>query len=145
KQPVAVMMLADELSEQDVHGEGVTVTARTTDRLTLKPVKGTEFSLTLPPSLREAAQKLSPGQKVYVQSAGGKVRLLLDAAGFEALRRKQREALAKLWEAEGLPGTVTFLHLSGEADFMLDHEAIRWGRSLRPGDKVSLQADPPIA
>src|SRR5207248_6508458 len=50
KQPVAVMMLADELSEQDVHGEGVTLTAHTTDRLTLKPVKGTDFSLALPPS-----------------------------------------------------------------------------------------------
>src|SRR5207249_3381559 len=59
KQPVAVMMLADELSEQDVHGDGVTITVRSTDRLTLKPVKGGEFSLTVPPSLREAAQKVS--------------------------------------------------------------------------------------
>src|SRR5438105_3131969 len=31
KQPVAVMMLADELSEQDVHGEGVPVMARASD------------------------------------------------------------------------------------------------------------------
>jgi hypothetical protein len=29
-------------------------------------------------------------------------------------------------------------------DFMLDHEAMRWGRSLKLGDKVTLQATPPI-
>ena len=28
---------------------------------------------------------------------------------------------------------------------MLDHEAMRWGRSLLPGDKVALVADSPIA
>jgi hypothetical protein len=145
KQPVAIMMLADELSEEDIHGAGVTLASRTAERITLKPVKGSEFSLTVRPSLRESVEKLTVGQKVYVQSAGGAVRLLLDAAGFESLRMKQREALTKRWESEGLPGSVTFLHLSGEADFMLDHEAIRWGRSLKPGDKVSLQADPPIA
>ena len=39
---------------------------------------------------------------------------------------------------------MTFAHVAGEADVMLDHEAMRWGRSLRPGDKVSLAADPPI-
>jgi hypothetical protein len=40
---------------------------------------------------------------------------------------------------------VTFLHIfSGEMDFMLDHEAMRWGRSLKLGDKVTLQATPPI-
>src|SRR5262249_27368941 len=33
---------------------------------------------------------------------------------------------------------------SGELDFMLDHEAMRWGRSLNYGDKVTLSADPPI-
>jgi hypothetical protein len=145
KQPVAVMMLADELSQQDIHGEGVLVTVLAPDRLTLKPVQGRDFSLTVPPSLRETAARMAPGTRVFVQSAGGKARLLFYAENFDAVRRRQRELLAKRWETEGLPGTVTFLHLSGEADFMLDHEAIRWGRSLKPGDKVSLQADPPIA
>src|SRR5262249_15851497 len=65
-------------------------------------------------------------------------------AGFEELRRKQKDALAQRWEKEGLPGTMTFVHLSGEVDFQLDHEAMRWGRSLKPGDKVSLVADPGI-
>ena len=44
-----------------------------------------------------------------------------------------------------MPGTVAFVHVvSGEVDVMLDHEAMRWGRSLEPGDKVALAADPPI-
>jgi hypothetical protein len=29
-------------------------------------------------------------------------------------------------------------------DFLLDHEAMRWGRALQLGDEVSLRADPPI-
>ena len=29
-------------------------------------------------------------------------------------------------------------------EFMLDHEAMRWGRSLKLGDTVTLQAAPPI-
>jgi hypothetical protein len=33
---------------------------------------------------------------------------------------------------------------SGEMDLLLDHEAMRWGRSLKVGDKVTLRADPPI-
>src|SRR5207248_10653218 len=57
----------------------------------------------------------------------------------------QAAALRKRWSDEGLPGTVTFVHIfSGEMDFMLDHEAMRWGRSLKLGDKVTLQATPPI-
>lgn len=90
KQPVAVCMLADEMSEQDMHGKGV-------------------------------------------------------AATIEKMRGEQRRMLAKRWEMEGLPGVVSFLHVfSGEMEVMLDHEAMRWGRSLRPGDKVSLQVNPPI-
>lgn len=104
KQPVSVLMLADEMSEQDIHG--------------------------------------SP--KVYTQKAGGQVSKSVDPAGFEALRKKQKETMAQRWEKVGLPGSLTFVHLSGEADFQLDHEAIRWGRALKPGDKVTLLADPPI-
>ena len=57
----------------------------------------------------------------------------------------QREWLRKKWIAEGLPGTLAFVHhFSGELDLLLDHEAIRWGRSLKPGDTVNLQTEPPI-
>src|SRR5262249_28164756 len=72
KQPAALLMLADEMSQQDIGGSATT----------------------------------------FTQTAGNKARLSVDAAGFEALRRKQKELLAKRWEQEGLPGTVTFVHLS---------------------------------
>ncbi len=88
KNPVSVVMLADEPSERDIHG-------------TAKPP--------------------------------------------EPARERQRAWLRKRWAEDGLPGTVTFAHVfSGELDFTLDHEAMRWGRSLKTGDVVHLTADPPI-
>src|SRR5205823_528945 len=63
----------------------------------------------------------------------------------ELKRAKQKSWLRKRWLDEGLPGTLTFLHVfSGELEFALDHEAMRWGRSLSAGDVVHLQAEPPI-
>jgi hypothetical protein len=63
----------------------------------------------------------------------------------EAKQSGQQAWLRKQWEDRGLPGAVAFAHVfSGEIDVMLDHEAIRWGRSLRTGDVVHLQATPPI-
>jgi hypothetical protein len=89
KQPAAVCMLADALSEQDIHGH--------------------------PPS------------------------------SIEERRAQQRIVLRKRWLDEGLPGTVTFLHIfNGEMEFMLDHEAMRWARSLKQGDMVTLAAETPI-
>jgi hypothetical protein len=91
KQPMAVCMIADELSEQDMHGKALPAT-------------------------------------------------------IDKMRSEQRLLLAKRWEAEGLPGVVAFSHIfSGEIEVVLDHEAMRWGRSLPPGAKVSLQVDPPIS
>jgi hypothetical protein len=152
KQPVAVCMLADELSEQDMHGGGLAVEAIQKGSLTLPPVKG--LSRRVPVARAEvyrgakkaAADGLRAAEQVYVQTAGGQARLILDPAAFEARRAEQRAALRTRWAAEGLPGMVTFLHIfSGEMEVMLDHEAMRWGRSLKSGDRVSLQAEEPIA
>ncbi len=69
----------------------------------------------------------------------------LDLAPIEAKRAEQKAWLRQRWLDEGLPGTLTFHHVfSGELELMLDHEAMRWGRSLKLGDKVTLQASPPI-
>ena len=69
----------------------------------------------------------------------------MDRAGLEAYRANQKKRLRLVWLEDGLPGTVGLLHLySGEVDVILDHEAIRWGRSLVPGSKVELAATPPI-
>ena len=63
----------------------------------------------------------------------------------EPKRKEQRAYLRKQWESYGLPGMLTFQHVfSGELEVMLDHEAMRWGRSLKEGDAVELTADPPI-
>src|SRR5947209_2835486 len=151
KQPLAIAVLADELSEEDMHGPGVQVEARGEDAITLKPVKGaSRVSRTAKAELRRGAAKaaldtLKPGEKVYVQSTADGVRLILDPAAFEAGRLAQKAALRQRWIAEGLPGTASVVHtFSGEMDLLLDHEAMRWGRSLKPGDKVTLQASPPI-
>lgn len=100
KQPVSVAMLADELSEWDMHGS-------------LRPKKD---------------QK--PG---------------FAPAVVEAKRGEQKAWLRRRWAEDGLPGTLTFHHVfSGELELTLDHEAMRWGRSLNAGDVVHLPAVPPI-
>jgi hypothetical protein len=150
KQPVAVSMLADELSEQDIHGP-LTVEARDETSLTLKPAAGDSRKLKAAGAEfsrgkeKAALDGLKAGEKVYVQTAGGDARTVLDAAAFEARRAEQKAWLRKRWADDGLPGTVAFLHpFSGEMDYVLDHEAMRWGRSLQPGDKVTLQGSPTI-
>jgi hypothetical protein len=151
KQPTAVSMLADELSEQDIHSGGVTVEANANGMLTIKPVDrksrtlkavGAKFVLAKPFSI---LQDLKAGDRIYVQSAGDQARLIFAKDTFETRRQEQRNALRQRWLDEGLPGTVTFLHpFSGEMDYILDHEAMRWGRSLKPGDKVTIAISSPM-
>jgi hypothetical protein len=149
KQPVAVSMLADEITEQDIHGAGLTVEAWDGKQLRVKPAKGNGRSLDATKAtvrLGTTGQDgLQSGQKVYVQSAGKQARLILSPAAFEEVRRAQQTDLRGLWTKEGLPGSVAFVHVfSGEMDLVLDHEAMRWARSLQTGDKVTLAAAPPI-
>jgi hypothetical protein len=150
--PVAVCMLTDELSEQDMHGPGLRVESVGDGRITLRPVRGALRTLRLERTeVFRGREKVEPaglkrGERVYAQSAGNRAELILDAPALEARRAAQKEALRKLWESEGLPGSLTMLHVfSGELEITLDHEAMRWGRSLKAGDRVSVQADPPIA
>jgi hypothetical protein len=149
RQPAAVSMLADELSEQDVHGQGLPVVECNEARLTLKLPNGAHWKLGLAETEfyrgkdRAPLSGLKTDERVYVRSdprpEAGRARLVLDAAAFEDRRAEQRAALRKRWADEGLPGSVTFLHIfSGEMECVLDHEAQRWARSLKPGDKVSL-------
>jgi hypothetical protein len=141
KQPAAIAMLADEVSEQDIHGQGVTLVARDAGGIAVKPAKGDKRTLKT-----DKPCDLPLDKPVYVQSSGERARLVLDPPAFEARRKEQKAVLRKRWADEGLPGTATFLHrFSGEMEVMLDHEALRWGRSLQVGDEVRLAADPPIA
>jgi hypothetical protein len=137
--PIAVAMLADEISEQDIHDEGPKV-VRAGDGALVVKVDARERTLKT-----AGAEKVRPGARIYLQSAGDRARLVLDPAAFEAKREQQKSALRKRWADEGLPGSVAFVHrFSGEMDLMLDHEAMRWARSLKLGDKVTVQADPPF-
>lgn len=156
KQPTGILMLADELSEQDIHGrlptlKAVDVASRT---ITVQSPQGSERTLMLSdaygvestegrfkflPSDSGKAFTLHIGEAVCLQTAGNRVRLLGNSASLDSLRQTQRTFLRRQWTEHGLPGTVTFLHpLSGEMEVMLDHEAIRWGRSLKNGDAVTL-------
>ncbi len=152
KNPAAVVMLADELSEQDIHGRGYVVAAVGKDSITLKPPRGQSRTLLtagckvfLGDKAIEA-RELRTGQKVLVESNLKSALRIVDAGAFEKLRARARDALRERWRTEGLPGTISFLHpFSGEMEVMLDHEAMRWGRSLQHGDAVRLAAQPPIA
>jgi hypothetical protein len=145
RQPVAVAMIADEVSEEDMHGPGVKVESDNGDLLTLKPVKGTPRSVKITDRKGIGQDPLKPGQPVYVQTAKGNLRLIFAPAEFEKRQAEQKLWLRKRWADEGLPGSVSFAHtFSGELDFMLDHEAMRWGRSLQVGDKVTLAANPSV-
>src|SRR6266568_4235197 len=98
KQPVAVMMLADELSEQDIHGMPWSVVELTDAAITVQLGKGPDRKLerTTATTLDGAAK----GQPVYFQSAGEKTaraRLILSPAAFEKRRAEQRAWLSKRW------------------------------------------------
>ena len=152
QQPRAVSMICDELSEQEIHGGGVVLESRSGNELTLKPSVGksrtihADKSEVFRGSAKSKLEDLKKGEKLYVQTTGESARLILDPEAFANRKADQRAALRKIWTDKGLPGTVVFLHrFSGEMDFMLDHEAMRWGRSLKPGDAVRLQTPVPIA
>jgi hypothetical protein len=155
KQPVAVFMLCDELSEQDMHGPGVTIETIDEKKISVKPVKCGSRALPIGKVQWRLGKLKSPaatlvenfpvGAPVYLQSAGDQARLLLDTGAFEEARTEQRAAMRKRWLDEGLPGSVAFLHrLTGELELMLDHETMRWARSLKPGAEVTLVGTPPI-
>lgn len=148
--PVGIFMLADELSAQVVHGRGVTVKQRRGSSITIQPPEGPARVLDTSQARLFRGKKpadldsVRPGESLYVQTQGTRAVLILDAAAFLDKRTAQEAVLRQRWRKEGLPGTVMFTHLSGEMEFMADHEAMRWARSLRPGDRVTLGARTPI-
>jgi hypothetical protein len=144
KQPVSVVMIADEVSQQDIHGqppkvekadpgsETLTLAAKKQPTRTVKAAGG-------------GFERFRVGESFYVQTGGGAVVREFTPEQFEAARREQTRWLAKRWEAEGLPGTVSINHpFGGELEVLIDHEGVRWARSLKYGDTVHIPADPPI-
>ena len=138
KKPIGVWMLADELSEQDIHDEPHEV----------KAVEGSKVTVQIPmveklkPRTLQAAKGTSiakVGTKIWVQTAGDQLREILTQEEFEERRSAQKDWLKERWRKEGLPGAISVLHpLGGEMDVLLDHEAIRWARFQTTGSKVKI-------
>lgn len=144
RRPQAVLLLADEISEQFLHG--LPHTLKAFDARTRTATVHSEISGGRKLIAPEGWQPPDPrGQPLYIQSAGTAARLLATDAQFEALRRRQAELLRDGWRREGLPGTVTMLHpLGGEMELTLDHETLRWARWLKNGDAVTIATENPI-
>jgi len=143
KEPVSVLMLANEVSEMDIHGQAREVTERDGEMVTFR-IPGEKDAPAR--TLRSGGHDLEVGNRGFVQSAGGAVRRFLTEAELETARAKQRDWLRERWREEGLPGMVSFLHpLSGEMEVFLDHEGRRWGRHLENGARVTLVADRDLA
>jgi hypothetical protein len=154
KQPTGIFMLCDELSEQDMHLAGYKVETVSEGTITIKsPIaKRAERVLKTDKTEYQRGKEkgdrvdLKPGEIIFVQSAADRARQILDGGALELRRAAQRETVRKRWLDDGLPGSVSFLHrFTGELELMLDHEAMRWARSLKPGDKVTLPVEPPIS
>ena len=153
KRPLAISLLADELSEQDLYAplKVKVVGDSGTDQanVVLEIAKGGQSALrTVNVANAEVHREnrkgthdgLKVGEIFHVQTTGEVARLILDPATFETQRIEQKAILRKRWMDEGLPGTVVFDHTERhELELMLDHEGMRWSRSLKPGDKVTLQ------
>lgn len=149
--PVAIAMLADDISQQDIHGSGVTVVSNDNGVLVVKPEKGPNRSLKLADAegwmgeKKASLERIAPKSKVFVRGKGDEALIVCDPEAFDIRRQKQRQALRDRWQKEGLPGTASFVHVfSGEMDLIIDHEAMRWARSLKTGDKVRLADQPDI-
>src|SRR5262249_18452788 len=106
---VAVAMLADDTSQQDIHGTGLVGLKNAPGVLGLKPDRGPERVLKTAAAQawqgnrKVAAADFALKSKVFVRARGDEALLLCDAAAFEARRQAQRQALRKRWLAEGLP------------------------------------------
>jgi hypothetical protein len=152
QQPRSISMLCDELSEQEIHGGGVVLESFQANEIVVRPTVGKNRSIRTDKaeifrgSAKVTLDEFKKGEKLYAQTTPQGARLILDAAAFGSRKEEQKASLRKIWAEQGLPGAVVFLHrFSGELDLMLDHEAMRWARSLKAGDAVRLQTAEPIA
>lgn len=143
----AVIMIADELSEQDIHQVPWTLVAHDAAARSIVVRRKLDGKTDQTRTLKVPATATVPAAQttVYVQTAGEEVVRVATAEELSMLKEAQKARLEERWRKTGLPGTITGLHLlSGEIEITLDHEAMRWGRSLKPGDPVTLNFDKPV-
>jgi hypothetical protein len=149
-------LLADELSEQDLYApvevKAVTSSGPDAGTLTLETIrngKPTERTVKVAGTevfrgdAKARPESLKAGEQIHLQTTGESARLVVDPAAFEQRRAAQKAALHGRWAAEGLPGTLVFSHAQRrEVEIMLDHEAMRWGRSC--GDHSCCHSKTPV-
>jgi hypothetical protein len=153
KKPVAIFMLADEPSEQEIHGDGLEVKSVSKTKIELVLAKGKLHEIAIENCVYWSDtpdfKSIKPKDRLFMHQGpredGKTVTTLYDRAALEKKRALQKATLRELWVKEGLPGAIGFLHVySGEVDVLVDHEGMRWGRSLAPGDKVEIADASPI-
>ncbi|MFO0812499.1 MAG: DUF3179 domain-containing (seleno)protein [Gemmatales bacterium] len=138
---VAISMMMDELSRQEMQGGGLTVTSKENDRITLEGLKSkmvvaANIQLMRGPQF-QLHSDIRKNDKLYLSTRHDSY--LYDQEAFDTLKTRQKQWLRNQWSSHGLPGTVTFTHVfNGELDVVLDHEAMRWARSLQPGTSIQL-------
>ena len=151
KQPVRIAFLADEVTEQSLYAPlEINSIDADSSKVTLeftREKKSAVRSIKLAGAeLYRAGEKaplssLKVGEKLFVQTVGEQVRLMLDAEEFEKRKAAQKATLRQRWTDEGLPGTLIFSHSErNELEIMLDHEGMSWGRFVKEGDQVTLRA-----
>ncbi len=139
KEPVNILLMADEISEMDIHGQRYSVTKVDGETATIE-IPGEKKVRPRKVNLSEV--KLQAGDKGLIQTADGDVRRFLTDDEFEEARSRQQEWIRNRWRSQGLPGMVGFVHpLSGEMELYLDHEARRWARYQTKGSLVTLVAE----
>ena len=161
--PRSIFLIADEISEQDIHQVPWTLAAadpekrevvvrrkldgKAEETRTLKVAAPLEMSKEGADAVFRGPSpvRVKPEGTVYVQTSGGELRRIAGPDELAALKEAQRDRLEARLRKEGLPGTIGSLHAPvGEIEILLDHEAMRWGRSLKSRDRVKLALAPPV-
>ncbi len=153
-QTESISLLADELSEQNFYGPGniESVSPVNADHSSVvvklsrggKPMTrsvGVSNENLLQNNATSSENAASKVDACFFQSTGDEARLLWTPAVFEQHRMRQMAELNQRWTNDGLPGIVAFQHANRrQLEVMLDHESLSWGRTLQPGDRVTLES-----
>lgn len=110
KEPVSICMIADEPSEQDIHGDGLVVLSINKENVTFTTKKQPNRTLDAGNATivfdqkKRSIEELELAQKLFVQTAGQTARLIVSPTVFEEHRKSQKDHLLVLWIKDGLPG-----------------------------------------
>ena len=133
-----IILLTDELSEQDLHGEPWVVESLDVESGALTVRRAKDEPRTLRAALGVSAPA-EPGAEIYLQATGDTLRRSIPGAGLEIARDHQRAFLRKIWKEQGLPATVSALHpFTDRMEVIVDHEGMRWSRALGTDDEVEI-------